>query len=690
MNKTVALTSLLLLGTSPVHAEVEILPLPSNTGQTQALPQDLEMQSRRPRVESLQTQPARVESHRPADTPVRDVTPPPPAPSPVLTTPTTAPHPARPAPKSRAAKTAQAPSPQAASTAAFGDARLFRYNSTVQPAIQAFDEGRYEESSRILKGAWEDIVSYGDVGMMALLGFSAMRTNDEETALRVLKEAADLTEDDEFYKAQADALLYFHHADEAEQVLNKMSPSPERDQLLATLAIAQAQTAYESGRYADAETLLKSRQAQLDPGGLELLGWIQYRLGKLDDAAQSFATAYRAHPSQGSAQGLSFTLHRLQRYDTLLTIAAEKPGPLDELLPTDVRTRIADGGRRFGVDANGRLNVAASTGSGPEPGLSVRVEPKMRDKYGNPGEGKLLQRGVEARIGWEGERDSLSLNVERQRADNRMDSATGERFYGLWRHRDEQGFEYRFGLGRTLSGGAVDPAFTGEIGAAYHTPDWGLGLRAFRRGNEESLLALSGHLDPTNGLRWGRVMETGLTLDGRHRIGSWQALGALTAASVTGQNVADNRKLEFYGQALHPVPSLDSLQLGPEVYASAFEKNLSAFEPGHGGYFSPKSFVKLGALARYEAHLGELDLSAQAGLGWGWSRQDAAPGNPLTGAEPEKYAASRSNGVAYHGQVDARWSLNSHWQLGFNAGGQKSPDYTDWRAGLYALRRWND
>jgi len=82
-------------------------------------------------------------------------------------------------------------------------------------------------------------------------------------------------------------------------------------------------------------------------------------------------------------------------------------------------------------------------------------------------------------------------------------------------------------VGQTLSGGAVSHAASGEAGLGYSFADGGVGVRLFRRGNEESLLALSGSLDASTGIRWGRVLERGVALNAYHKDDSWDKMGSL-------------------------------------------------------------------------------------------------------------------------------------------------------------------
>lgn len=567
---------------------------------------------------------------------------------------------------------------------AHGDDRL-KYDQAINAILAASEQGRDVDALRMMKEMWDEIVRLEDFGIMAAVTYTAMRLNDEKTAIMAARKAAELVDDDEFYEVLANVLIHFNRIGEVQDVLKKMDPkSPERKRVLANLAVNKAKVAFDQGNFSEAEQALLEQYASLDEGGLELLGWTQYRLGKLEDAVQQFSAAYAKKPTSSSAQGLAFSLHRLKRYEELLEKASARPSPLAELLSPEVKEAIKAGGKRLSIGPDGRLAVAASPSSEDEkPGVTVRVDPKFRDKRGVPGEGVFHQRGMLTSLAWQGEKDQAVLDIEHQKADDEEQEFTGQRYYLSWTHRfEEDGYVFRMGAGRSYSGGVVEPTWHGHIGLARYTPDWGLEVRQFRRSNEESLLSLAGTLD-TLRRPWGRVVETGLTLSGSRRLGDWSAIASLTAASLTGENVADNKKYELYSRALRPITSIPGLSLGPELILSHYQRNLSAFEFGHGGYFSPDRFVQPGAIAQYKTRLDKLELNLQTGIGYNWNWQDAAPGNPLTGAEPDKYPASSGKGVVYKVLVDGTWPLTPQWRIGFTLGAQESASYSDRRMGLY-------
>jgi hypothetical protein len=94
--------------------------------------------------------------------------------------------------------------------------------------------------------------------------------------------------------------------------------------------------------------------------------------------------------------------------------------------------------------------------------------------------------------------------------------------------------------------------------------------------------------------------------------------------------------------------------------------------------------VNVGPAVALDQQFGALKLNAYAGLGWGYVKQAAADGNPLTRTDLGFYPSSSSSGLATHLEVDAKLPLDRHWTLGLNLAGQSSPDYEEWRAWLYA------
>ncbi len=192
---------------------------------------------------------------------------------------------------------------------------------------------------------------------------------------------------------------------------------------------------------------------------------------------------------------------------------------------------------------------------------------------------------------------------------------------------------------------------------------WGLGL--FRRQNEESLLALAGKQQGV--LRWGRVMENGLMLDGYARWGIWKTSASLTLARLEGVGIEANDQLSLYARLLRPIPGHTGLEWGPELYVTTFRRDLDGYGPGQGGYFSPALHAKLGGRLELDRNIGTWRWQGNLGLGW---------------AVTERRQYSGNRGWAGQLELEGSTKLGRDWRFGLQLAGRTSPDYEDWQAGL--------
>lgn len=569
-----------------------------------------------------------------------------------------------------------------------GDARLKGYDADIARAMRAIAEGNTTEAIAILSARWDEMIELEDFGSLGQLAYLAARVGDEALAVRAARKVAEIANDDEFFEILGNILIRFGRLDEAEAVLAKMDPKGEEGRKFrGSLAVNRAKTYYEKGDFAAAENVLEQNREALDNGGIELLAWVKYRLDKFDDAGRIFVEAYRKTKSESSAQGVVFSLHRAGQYKQLLDLVEKDNGPLASLISEPVRTAIASGVTRMTVGPDGRLAVMA--GSAKSEGWSLRLEGAVRTKRGAAGQGRLIQQLPAVTLMWEGERDRLSLRIDGDRADDGLMSTHGTGWYGLWERDLTGGWSARIGLGRSsakpVPGLGVQQPWIGESGAYYYAGDWGLGLSFARRPVQESLLALLGK--PANGTdpAWGQVIQTGVTLSGNRKLRDWSLSLSATLAELTGTRVARNEKLELYSRAIRPVSGWDGLQSGLELIVSSYKRNLSEYQLGHGGYYSPRYSLQTGWVGVYDKSWQDVNWHLEGGLGYNWSRVAGAPGNPLTDAQPGAIPASHGSGVVYRMLVDANRAVSRQWKVGIWTEIQKAANYQDWRAGIYAI-----
>ena len=124
-----------------------------------------------------------------------------------------------------------------------------------------------------------------------------------------------------------------------------------------------------------------------------------------------------------------------------------------------------------------------------------------------------------------------------------------------------------------------------------------------RRAVKDSLLSYAGTKDHVSGETWGAVTKTGVSVGLNFDNGDAGAYGSLAQHQYNGENVASNKANSMdIGAYFRPLFSpMQQLQLGVHVGYSSFDKNLSKFTFGHGGYFSPQDYVSVAFPLNYSA-----------------------------------------------------------------------------------------
>lgn len=478
----------------------------------------------------------------------------------------------------------------------------------------------------------------------------------------------------------------------------------------ADVAVQLALRARDRGDAADAVHWLRQAIAlgKDDDGTRSLLAWSLLQSGQPAQAADVFAPLYAARPQDRDlAQGLYLSLQRSAQTARLQTLGAQ-PGALADLL----RRQQALHWRDIGLARD-----AAALDPQADPRLAGAAAPELdvggaiRDKSGAAGTSQLRTVQLPAlRLRWTTTLGSWEARV----ADNRVDAgaappaaqvgstragdlgsparqsvgASGEiRFTQL----GPRGFGAALGI--TPTAGAVAPTWTGALGwrdiGSDH--DWRIALQ--RTPVDDSVLSLTGLRDPATGLSWGRVMRDSLVAGGYQTLWpNWNASAQLRLAQLRGVHVANNTQIAASAGLARNFtpPGLRYLSIGPTLAFERYERNLSGFTWGQGGYFSPQGFTSAALQAIFETHQDRpWMLAGQIQLGWQSVRQDAAAcfalAPPIAAPSCTPTAASRSSGIATSAALQSSALLSPHWALQVSAQLRTGPAYQD-RAIYLGLR----
>lgn len=240
-------------------------------------------------------------------------------------------------------------------------------------------------------------------------------------------------------------------------------------------------------------------------------------------------------------------------------------------------------------------------------------------------------------------------------------------------------------------------------GLRWSTQSDGLNFSAevSRRSVTDSYLSYAGAKDSLYGLNWGGVTRNGLRLDASYDGEDGGVYGALGLYGINGKNVVKNTMVDagagIYWRAYRTKDTTVTTGLG--LNSSFYKKNLRYFTYGHGGYFSPQSYLALNVPLEISGRYGKLSYQAGASVGVQHFREDAAPYYPLISADQTElelfaaanpalniassYAGQSHTGLQYKISGALEYLLSPHFTLGGRLSADNSGDFTDASGMLY-------
>ncbi len=245
--------------------------------------------------------------------------------------------------------------------------------------------------------------------------------------------------------------------------------------------------------------------------------------------------------------------------------------------------------------------------------------------------------------------------------------------------------------------------YRGELG---DTVSWS--AEASRRAVTDSVLSFAGAQDGRSGREWGGVTSTGLSLSATADNGLLGGYANLAAHRLQGNNVADNDHrqvdLGFYVHALET--EHQSLTAGVNLTTMQYDKNLSGFTYGHGGYFSPQDYVDLGFPVHWSGRTAgqAVNWKVDASVGVQHFSTDASPYFPTDPTLQQAaydaaslaallglvnrytdpvYAGESRTGVSYNLSGAAEWQVAPQLFLGGRLTFNNARDYNQFSSNLY-------
>ena len=209
-----------------------------------------------------------------------------------------------------------------------------------------------------------------------------------------------------------------------------------------------------------------------------------------------------------------------------------------------------------------------------------------------------------------------------------------------------------------------------------------------RRSIDDSLLSYAGTTDPTTGKRWGGVVYDNGRLDLSAAFGIVDLYAYGDGGHLIGFNVADNWRGGGGGGvnvALVRDRDLGEIKIGAGGSGLGYQKNLSGFTFGQGGYFSPQRFSHGGLTLSWRRE-GDLRWEATVEPGYDSSLSAVTPVFPLAGTN-DKAPGSETSGASFNGHLALGFRISSHFDAALTGDIQRSPQFQQMTAGLVVRLR---
>ncbi|WBV42583.1 cellulose biosynthesis protein BcsC [Pseudoroseomonas cervicalis] len=245
------------------------------------------------------------------------------------------------------------------------------------------------------------------------------------------------------------------------------------------------------------------------------------------------------------------------------------------------------------------------------------------------------------------------------------------------------------------------------LGGVEVAPSLGSNLRlrvtAERRAITDTLLSWSGMRDPSSGTTWGGVVRNTGRGQLEYGVGDTNFYAGGGYSTLEGDGVADNTRIEAYAGVSHALYRRPDAELvtGLDLLYQSYDKNLRYFTLGHGGYFSPQSFVAASVPLDYRARSGDFSYRIGASVGLASFREDRSPVFPNDSArqaQQEALAAANSGYTAFYAgqsqtvvtaglRADLEYAVTPSLRLGAALRYDRSADWNEARGLLYARYR---
>ncbi|MFZ0593075.1 MAG: cellulose synthase subunit BcsC-related outer membrane protein, partial [Bryobacteraceae bacterium] len=202
----------------------------------------------------------------------------------------------------------------------------------------------------------------------------------------------------------------------------------------------------------------------------------------------------------------------------------------------------------------------------------------------------------------------------------------------------------------------------------------------------DTKLSFAGERDPASNLVWGGVMANSVSLLGHWGTDKSGFYASAGYQNITGKTVESNDQINVtmgtYFKLLST--SQGSLTAGLNLTGMHYDRNLSYFTLGQGGYFSPQQYFLANIPVRWVGNWNrKLQYSVSGSLGAQHFSEDATPYFPLLSTNTLYYAALANTGANYNFDFRLVYQLAPQWLAGAYMNVGNARDYRNAATGLY-------
>lgn len=542
-------------------------------------------------------------------------------------------------------------------------------------AKRLYADGSEQDAIKMLSSAENDAAGKPELVSMAALAWTDI--GQPERAIALLERNKPLTPG--LQLQYAGALLQASQDEKLERLLSEIDSKGGEaafkkgalDSIRVALAVRHADALRLDGKLAEGMEALKPLLAK-HPQDTDLLlaqARLQGAAGALQEALKTVDAALAKAPGNHEAirQGTEYAIRQNDYALADNYLAGSSSADADRATLYVEAAHLAEArqnneqaekyyklANKLGAKA-GRINLAAS----PEKHLSLadaKHEPyfetgyAMRYKSGLPGLSYMYEREIP--MAWhvplEGQQASLVFKATQVTLD------AGDA--GLWMDIFGRNFPNPGPLvypvrasGVALSAGYQSASLSADIGVSplgfqFHRLVGGLrwnadvaksnvAIEVSRRSVTESVLSYAGAVDNVTGVAWGGVTRTGGQASIYHPFGgSWAGYASLGLYSYSGTNVANNASNHLNASLIYEIERSDDreMSIAARLSRTHYDKNLSWFFWGHGGYYSPKKEIGVSLPFHVAGSASKLSYEFNLDASTASVVEDVAPAFPIT------------------------------------------------------------